>query len=144
VAISLDELRVRVQAYQRESQTTKLKRAVVDQHGSYGRARSRPCRSHVAVSSAMRQLRQLRQGYLNGCEGSFIMELYGYNRHLRKTLPTLLALPSCSSINHKRTATPRQDLPKLPYTGDVLASASIRLGILSIFELLIDACGRDT
>ena len=93
---------------------------------------------HVAVSSAMRQLRQLRQGYLNGCEGSFIMELYGYNRQLRKTLPTLLALPFCSSINHKRTASRRRHLP---YTGDVLASASKRLGILPIFESLIDACG---
>ena len=91
-----------------ESQMIRLKEAVAISTAAPARHGRDLAVRHIAVSSAFRQLRQLRQSCLNGCEGSFIMELYGYNRQLRKTLPTLLALPFCSSINHKRTASRRQ------------------------------------
>jgi len=82
----------------------RLKEAVAIGTAAPARHGRDPAVRHIAVSSAFRQLRQLRQSCLNGCEGSFILELYGYNRQQRKTLPTLLALPFCGSINHKRTA----------------------------------------
>jgi hypothetical protein len=70
-----------------------------------GRGRD-PAVHQTANSSALRQGRQLRQGYSISCEESSVRGIsrQSYKGAGAKTLPTLPALPFRSNINGTKTA----------------------------------------
>jgi hypothetical protein len=65
-----------------------------------------PAVQKTAISRALRQCRQLRQGCLISCEEILVTRVNRQinMRQLRETLPTLPALPFCSNIRGLRTA----------------------------------------
>ena len=78
---------------------------VISTAATAGRSRDAAVRQ-TAISSELRQGRQLRQGYSISCEESSVSGIsrQNYIRHWRKTLPTLPALPFRININGKKTA----------------------------------------
>jgi hypothetical protein len=136
-------------------------------------SRPRPAVRQTAISSALRQRRQLRQGYLISCEEPLVCGAYrqSYIRQLLKTSPTLPALPFRSNIRGLRTAgwlwspakaavasalkrhvlhgrpgpSTTTNTPNISMLPAwVTSSGSVCLRVSLIIEALASTCGRDT
>ena len=84
---------------------------------------SDPAVQQDAIPSALRQLRQLRQGCLISCSRPLVGGMYWekYVRRSRKTLPTQPSLPYASNIKGLRTAGcchQPADPAVIPFRGD--------------------------